>query len=191
MTTLYHLTTEAPDGEVLRWTFISRAAVDSARAHAEACGVRTDHDDDGSEPHWPQDVANYLAGKVPDGPQWVRRGWAEVIETACGRTCVVDDDGPVLDESREAVEAEIRDLGAERARMHRASLDGTGGALDVQLIAALRDTCASDEEIVQHLAASDAAEYDAVYVGVTQEGTVVALDERTGEPLYVVERPDR
>jgi hypothetical protein len=131
---------------------------------------------------------------VPGPPLWIRRGGAEVVETLCGPTCIVDDDGPVLEESRAAVEASIREHREARVDQYTRELaegrEGSG-TFDWEAVEAQRGAGTTDAEIAAALADVDAEEYGAVYVGVSADGDVIALDEVTGAPQYVIERPDR
>jgi hypothetical protein len=192
--TLWKLLTVAPDGDRQDWVFVSKEAFDLSRAYAEAKGLQTAAEPDGHAPHRYPDVAAYADGVSHVPPQWVRRGWAEVVDTLCGPTCMVDDDGPVLEGAREAVEAAIRDHRALRVEQYLRDLSAGragGGGFDWDAVEAHRTTGRADADIAGELADMDAVDYRAIYVGISVHGAVVALDEVTDAPRYLIERPDQ
>ena len=100
-------------------------------------------------------------------PVIVKRGWIEVIDTACGATAVTDEDGDSLDELRSGQLWGRRAEGVARGR--------ASGQSPAQIARALAEKYGRGHRVA--------------YIGLAGDGRMFALDEDGTTPLYQIASP--
>jgi hypothetical protein len=123
-------------------------------------------------------------------PVFVKRGWIEVIDTACGPTAVIDEDGDSLEPTRETVDAAIRELIDGKAASYLDELrSGQLWGLRAEEVVRGLASGQSPAQIARSLAEEYGRDHRAAYIGLAGDGRMFALDEDGATPLYQIASP--